>query len=57
MWDETGITTTSLSNPSEILRIVSGGIFLSSDGGSTWTTGVTGSGINASHLTAGKIDT
>jgi hypothetical protein len=53
VWDETGITTTSLSKPSEIVRIVSGGIFLSTDGGSTWGTGITGSGINASYLTAG----
>ena len=57
VWDETGITTTSLSNPSEILRIVSGGIFISNDGGATWNTGITGSGINANWLTTGKINT
>lgn len=56
VWDETGITTTSLSNPSEIVRIVSGGVFLSIDGGSTWGTGITGAGINASYLTAGQIN-
>lgn len=57
IWDETGITTTCLTKPSEILRIVSGGIFLSKDGGSSWTTGITGSGINASCITTGQIDT
>lgn len=57
VWDEYGITTTSLSNPSQIVRIVSGGIFLSTDGGQTWKTGVTGSGISASYLTTGQINT
>ena len=56
VWDETGITTTSLANPSEIVRLVSGGLFVSSDGGTTWTAGVTGAGINANFLTAGQID-
>ena len=36
VWDETGITTISLNNPAEIVRIVSGGVFLSVDGGITW---------------------
>ena len=57
VWDETGITTTSLSNPSEMVRIISGGIFLSNDGGQNWKTGVTGSGINTSYLTSGQINT
>ena len=56
VWDETGITTTSLNNPSEIVRIVSGGIFLSVDGGITWNTGITGKGINASYITSGKLN-
>jgi hypothetical protein len=42
VWDETGITTTSLTKPNEIVRIVSGGIFMSDDGGSSWRTGITG---------------
>lgn len=57
IWDETGITTISLSNPSEIVRIVSGGIFMSIDGGNTWNTGISGSGINANYLTTGQINT
>lgn len=56
VWDETGITTTSANNPAEVVRIVSGGIFLSIDGGITWNTGVTGSGINASYITGGQLD-
>ena len=56
VWDETGITTTSLSNPAEIVRIVSGGVFLSVDGGITWNTGITGKGINASYITSGQMN-
>lgn len=56
-WDETGITTTSLSNPNEIVRIVSGGVFLSDDGGANWHTGMTGKGINANYITSGQLDT
>jgi hypothetical protein len=51
--DEYGITSTSLANPSEMVRIVAGGIFMSTDGGSTWKTGLTGHGLNSSYLTAG----
>ena len=56
IWDETGITTTSTTNPAEILRIVSGGVFLSVDGGITWNTGITGKGINASYITSGQMN-
>ena len=54
--DEYGITSTSLANPSEMVRIVAGGIFMSTDGGSTWKTGLTGHGLNSSYLTAGQIN-
>ena len=55
--DKTGITTLSPANPAEMVRIVSGGIFLTSDGGVTWSTGITGKGINANYITAGQINT
>lgn len=55
--DSSGITTTSLANPSEMLRIVNGGIFMSTDGGQSWKTGLTGYGLNSSYLTAGQINT
>ena len=56
-WDESGFYTVSPSAPNEIVRIVSGGVFLSDDGGGTWNTGVTGKGINASYITSGQLDT
>lgn len=55
--DENGITTTSLARPNEMIRLVSGGLFLSKDGGTTWSTGITGSGINANYITTGQINT
>lgn len=57
IWDETGITTTSPSDPSNLVRIVNGGVFLSSDGGASWATGITGGGINANYITVGAVDT
>jgi hypothetical protein len=56
IWDESGITATSINNTSEMVRLVSGGIFLSTDGGQTWRTGITASGITTSLLTAGQIN-
>jgi hypothetical protein len=54
--DEYGITSTSLANPSEMVRIVAGGIFMSTDGGQSWKTGLTGHGLNSSYLTAGQVN-
>lgn len=55
--DDNGITTTCISNPSKMVRIIDGGVFLSLDGGKTWRTGITAAGINTSILTAGQINT
>ena len=56
-WDETGITISNFVNPNEVVRLVSGGIVLTADGGRTWTTGITGKGINAEVITTGRLDT
>lgn len=55
--DDQGITATNLYDPSKAIRIVSGGLFLTQDGGQTWTTGISGYGINANCLTTGRVDT
>lgn len=57
VWDETGIKVTNLRRPNEIVRLVSGGIFISKTGGSNWTAAITGSGINVGQLTSGSINT
>ena len=56
VWDDTGITTTSSKDPANVVRIVNGGVFLSTDGGITWNTGITGEGINASYITSGQLN-
>lgn len=56
VWDDTGITTTSLSRPGEIVRITSGAIAITNDGGKTWSSAITGYGINANYINAGQID-
>jgi hypothetical protein len=53
VWDEHGISTTDTMNPAEIVRITSGGMFLTGDGGEHWTTGITSKGINAKTITTG----
>jgi hypothetical protein len=45
-----------LARPAEILRIVSGGIYLTENGGEAWTTGISASGINASCITTGSLN-
>jgi hypothetical protein len=40
-----------------MVRIISGGIFLSTDGGATWKTGINGHGISAEYLTSGQLNT
>jgi hypothetical protein len=39
-----------------MLRIVAGGIFISNNGGQSWTTGISANGLNASCITAGSIN-
>lgn len=55
-WGNKGITIKNLAKAQEMLRAVAGGIFLSQDGGATWTAGITAAGINTSLLTAGVIN-
>lgn len=55
--DETGLQATNLTNPGEIVRLTSGGIIISIDGGQTWGTAISGYGINTDRLTSGVINT
>lgn len=55
-WDSEGITVSNFLRANEKVRIVSGGIMLTTDGGKTWSTGITGNGINASVVTTGRLD-
>ena len=55
--DNTGLTLIDSSNPNNKVKITSGGIFLSTDGGNTWKSGIRGTGISTQYLTAGSINT
>lgn len=54
--DHNGITVTNLSHANEQLRILGGGILLSSDGGTNWTTGIGANGLNANNMTLGSLN-
>lgn len=60
--DETGLSFQSLLNPNKKVRLLAEGLFLSNEtdlktGAPKWATGITASGISASLLTAGEINT
>lgn len=55
-WGSGGITSVNLANPAQVVRITSGGIGLSVDGGKTFSTAINGYGINARHITTGVLD-
>lgn len=55
--DEQGITVTDLNDPSKVVRITAGGIFISTDGGTTWKNAVRGEGVSTQYLTTGSINT
>lgn len=54
--DDTGITLTDANNPNDKTKINSKGIFISTDGGTTWKNAVRGEGISTQYLTAGNIN-
>lgn len=55
--DNTGITLTSLKNLDQKLKVTSGGIVFSDDGGETWTTMIKAGQIGVQFLSAGSIST
>lgn len=55
--DNYGITVKNAGNPDDIVRIVSGGIVLSDDGGETYTTGIYAGQLNTKLIKAGEINT
>lgn len=56
-YDSTGLTVTDTSNPNKKVKVTSGGIFISIDGGITWKSAIRGEGISTQYLTAGAINT
>ena len=56
-WDTgTGIEVIDNRSSNNRVRVVGGGVFISSDGGVTWSNAISGNGINTKYLIAGQID-
>ena len=56
IWDNYGIKTSQPSDSNKQIRIANGALLVTTDGGKTWKTMLTPSGINADYINAGKID-
>lgn len=56
LMDNTGITVTSNENATKQVKVTSGGLFVSNDGGATWKNAIRGDGITADVITAGKLN-
>ena len=57
IWDTgTGIEVIDNRSSNNRVRVVGGGVFISSDGGITWSNAISGNGINTKYLIAGQID-
>lgn len=55
--DNTGITVTDNADAARQVKITSGGVFVTNDGGNTWRNAIRGDGISTDLLTAGRINT
>jgi phage minor structural protein len=56
-YDINGITIEDTIDSNKKIRINSGGIFLTKDGGTTWKVGMSGAGISAMNIVSGVLDT
>ena len=54
--DETGLQATKTDDPAQQVKLTSGGLLVSTDGGKTWGVAITGYGISTEYLRAGIID-
>ena len=54
--DNTGITVRDASDLNKIVKLTSGGLFISTDGGLTWKNAVRGDGVSTRWLTTGTIN-
>ena len=56
LMDNTGITVTSNEDAAKQVKVTSGGLFVSNDGGMSWKNAIRGDGITADVITAGKLN-
>ena len=55
--DSTGVTVSDSTNPNKKTKITSGGVFITTDGGTTWKSAIRGEGVATQYLTTGSINT
>lgn len=55
--DNTGITVIDNTDAAKQVKVTSGGVFVTNDGGTTWKNAIRGDGISTDLLTAGRINT
>jgi len=55
--DNTGVTVTNNADGSKQVKVTSGGVFITADGGTTWNNAIRGDGITADVITTGKLNT
>ena len=56
LMDNTGITVTSNEDAAKQVKVTSGGLFVSNDGGMSWKNAIRGDGITADVITAGSLN-
>ena len=54
-WDSSGFYAVDPGDPQKVVRITSGGMGISTNGGGTFTTAITGDGINAIAIKVGTL--
>lgn len=54
--DNTGITVTNTEDAAKQVKVTSGGIFITADGGNSWKNAIRGDGITADVITAGSLN-
>lgn len=57
VWDSDGLKVIDKVNRNNVIKLSSGQISISDDGGSTWTAAITAKGINIGMVTSGIINT
>lgn len=55
--DNTGVTVTNNADGSKQVKVTSGGVFITNDGGMTWNNAIRGDGITADVITTGRLNT
>jgi phage minor structural protein len=56
-WDNNGLTCEDAADADKKVRMNSGGIFITTDGGTSWKVGMSAQGMSATNIVSGVLDT